>query len=497
MGKENIELGKEPLTLEIVKKLASKAILSINKEALKKVSESRSLVEKKVAENKPVYGINTGFGVNAAISIPGKELKKLQVNIIRSHATGFGNPLSAEESRLLLSLRLFTLLNGHTGVSSELCLALKDLYHSEIIPLIPEKGSVGASGDLAPLAHLGLSLIGEGSVFLDGKEVEAKAALKKKGLKPYVLKEKEGLGLINGTQAMLSVGSLALHEALELFFKANKVAALSFEALRGNVDELNPLIHKARKQLGQIESAKDILGQLQGSSLLSKNTKRRFLQDPYSLRCAPQVHGASFDFLNFCKTIVERELNASTDNPLVFSKEGLILSGGNFHGEPLAISFDTAAIAVSEFASISERRLELLLNPHFSGLTPFLAINPGLESGYMGFQYLSASLVNENKVLSSPASVDSIPGNGGIEDHVSMGMTSARKLKQIVNNVKVALVLEAISAAQAITLGKLSHKLGKGTKKTFDLIREEVTPLTGDRIISEDVQKGLIFINKL
>lgn len=493
MRKKTFALSGNPLSLKDIKDLSLGASFSIAKEAKQKVKNARDVVVTLSKENIPYYGINTGFGLLANKAISKSDQKQLQLNIIRSHAAGFGEALSIEECRLMALLRLNVLLKGNTGVSLGLCKALAEMIKKGVIPCIPSKGSVGASGDLAPLAHLALPLIGEGEVYYKGKRMSAKNALKAASLKPITLLEKEGLGLINGTQAMLTVGGLALFDALSLVRIANQIAALTFEGFVGNPKALDPRIHKARGQPGQIACAAAIRKELVGSTLYK--TKHRFVQDPYSLRCAPQVHGAALDFLEFAAIVVERESGAATDNPLIFDNQ--ILSGGNFHGEPLAMAFDTASIAVAELASISERRLELLLNPHLSGLNAFLAAKPGLESGYMASQYLAANLVSENKILSHPASTDSIPGNAGIEDHVSMGMTAALKLKACVHNVKAVLAVELISAAQAIDLSKRSKELGKGTSKTYALARNSIPFLDKDRIVAQDINKAFTLIEEM
>lgn len=497
MAKRNhLILDGQSLSLANVKEIANGIPITIGSSVKKRINAARALVKVLAADPvTPYYGINTGFGYFANIRITDHQLHKLQHNILKSHAAGYGNPLSIEETRLAMALRLNVLIQGYTGVRLDLCNALCALIAADIYPIIPEYGSVGASGDLIPLAHLALPLIGEGSVSYKGKVVSSASALKKAGLKPIELVEKEGLGLINGTQIMLAVGSLAITKALHLQDLADTIAALSFEGCVGHLDPLNPLVHKVRRQPGQIASAKNILHALAGSYLHGATVPRRRVQDPYSLRCAPQVHGASRDALAYVQAVVEAELNAVTDNPLVFVEENLILSGGNFHGQPIAMAYDVAAIAVAELANISERRQELLLNPHMSGLPGFLATDEGVDSGYMCLQYLSASLVNENKVLSHPASTDSIPGNVGVEDHVSMGMTAARKLRRVVENVTTVLAAEAIAAAEAVDIRKIK-KLGKGTKKLYDAIRSVVKPLKGDRIVSEDIKNAAEILRK-
>lgn len=494
--KKSLTLNGNNLNLSSLPLLAHGIPIKIAPSAKARVNRCRRFVEQEMQSGRALYGINTGFGYLANTPIPESECEELQFNILRSHASGFGPAFTPEESRLAMSLRLNVLLKGNTGVRFDVCQQLHCLIQENILSIIPSYGSVGASGDLIPLAHLALPLIGEGQVYYRGKEMPAKQALKKAGIPPLELKAKEGLSLINGTQMMLAVGGLALYEALALMERAEKIAALSYEGMHGIPHALDPLIHQARGQEGQRVSAQKILDELKGSALMKRRGRHCRVQDPYSLRCAPQVHGPSRDTLGFASQLIERELNAATDNPLVFPDEGKIISGGNFHGQVLAMAFDTAALAVAELANISERRLELLLNPHFNGLSAFLGQREGLDSGYMATQYLSASLVNENKILSHPACTDSIPGNVGIEDHVSMGMTSARKLKKIVENTHTVLAIEALAAAQAIDLGE-QQKLGKGTSKSYASIRAAVPPLGKDRIIHEDVTAGIDVIYRI
>lgn len=495
-SKKTISLDGNSLTCSDVEAIGNEAMVAINPASKKKVEESRSLVKKLAKSSLPYYGINTGFGHFANKKIPSSQLKELQINLLKSHAAGYGEPLSFHETRIAMALRLNALLKGYTGVSFALCESLLNLINAEIYPVIPEYGSVGASGDLAPLAHLALPIIGEGTVYYKGSVMPSAKALKTAGLKPYILQEKEGLGLINGTQIMLAVGISALLKAKEIIENADRITALTYEAMVGRTDALDPNIHQLRYHQGQIESARVIREQLAGSYLYNPKTKRTRVQDPYSLRCAPQIHGPSRETIAYALKTIENELNAVTDNPLVFVKEEKIVSGGNFHGQGLALAFDFAAIALSEIANVSDRRIELLLNPHMSELPAFLSPKEGINSGYMAAQYLAASMVNENKLLANPACIDSIPGNVGVEDHVSMGMTSARKLKRLVKNVPVVLSIEILAAAQAIDLRK-SAPLGNGTQKTYDAIRAVVPTLTEDRIIANDIEKALVVFNDL
>jgi histidine ammonia-lyase len=489
-----LELNGENLNLARSQSIAIGRNVSLAPSVKKRVDTAARWVKKLSQQKNAVYGVNTGYGFLANTAISPDKLLSLQSNLIKSHASGFGEPLSIAETRLAMTLRLNVFLRGHTGVRWRLCQALADLINHEIYPVIPSQGSVGASGDLAPLAHLALPLIGLGSVFYKGKKVPAMQALKSENLKAIRLQEKEGLGLINGTQIMLAVGGSALARARHLLKWSTRITALSFEGLGAHVDALSPLIHEARGHPGQIQVANSLVTELEGSYLWNKRLKRKRVQDPYSLRCSPQVHGPSHEALDYAIQVIEREMNAVTDNPLMFSEEERIISGGNFHGQPIALAFDFASIGLAEMGNISERRLELLLNPHYSYLTPFLASNPGLESGYMAMQYLSASLVNENKLFANPSSTDSIPGNIGIEDHVSMGMTSAKKLRQITCNLKTILACEWLAAVQAIDLRKVSDKLSVHTRKTYELLRASVPMLQNDRIISDDVEKAVAII---
>lgn len=488
---KSIALNGNNLTLDVLASLSTGAPVTISNTVKKKINQAQDIVAEIAQGDTPAYGINTGFGYFSRKKISHSELETLQVNLLKSHASGYGKPLTQAETRIAMILRLNVLLKGYTGVRYAVCEGLLNLIKANIFPFVPEYGSVGASGDLAPLAHLALPLIGLGKVTYKGRVMDAAKALKLAKLKPLKLEEKEGLSLINGTQIMLSVGGLALSEAVHLTNLANRICALTFEGMRGRIDALDPRIQEVRGQVGQKKAAAMIMKELKGYKGLPLH-----IQDPYSMRCAPQVHGASIDAIDYAVTIIERELNAGTDNPLVFTNDGAIISGGNFHGQPIAMAFDFAAIAVAELANISERRLELMLNPHMSGLNAFLTPFEGTHSGYMAAQYLSASLVNENKILASPACIDSIPGNVGVEDHVSMGMTSARKLRQIVENCRVVLAIELLAAAQAIDLRKVKPQ-GQGCIATYKALRKKVKPLIRDRIIADDVTAAVAVLKEL
>lgn len=491
-----ITLDGEQLTLDNAILIAKGAKVAIAKSSIGRLEQSRAIVEAKAVGKAAVYGVNTGFGWLANKRIPEKELKKLQRNILLSHACGLGDFLSIPETRLAMALRLNVLLKGYTGVRLILCQSLCDLINAEIYPLIPEFGSLGASGDLVPLAHLALPLIGEGEVIYKGKRMPSAKALKIAGLKPLVLEAKEGLSLVNGTQIMLAVGGLAISQILRLMVMADLIAALSYEGARAHIDALHPTIHRLRGQVGQCVSAKTLLDALEGSYLFSVNLERQRVQDPYSLRCAPQVHGASRDMIEYAARVVEIELNAATDNPLVELTDERLLSGGNFHGQPLAMAFDGTAMAVSEYGSLSERRIEVHFNPHLSGLPAFLTPDVGVNSGLMMLQNTASSYVNENRLLANPSCTDSIPVNVGIEDHVSMGMTSARKLKKIVANTKAILALEMVVAAQAVDL-RQGVQLGKTTQVIYDRIRKEIKPLQDDRKMYPDLVTALKIMDEL
>lgn len=461
----------------------------LRKRSWQAIAKSRRFVEKKLGDQDAIYGVNTGFGYFAQTRIDHRDLLLLQENILKSHASGWGDPLPSKVCRAAMILRLNVFAKGFTGVTPELCQALISLINAQITPMIPQYGSVGASGDLAPLAHLALPLIGLGEVWFRGEKMPAKRALKGAKLKPIQLKEKEGLSLINGTQVMAATGGWALLEGQQLLLLANEIAVLSVEALRGRPDAFYLPLHQASGQEGQIRVAEHLNQLLRGSALYRRKEPFPRVQDPYSIRCIPQIHGPSHDALSHAVTIIERAMNGATDNPLVFPSDQVIVSGGNFHGQCLALALDHAAMALSELANVSERRIELLLNPHFSGLPAFLSPQEGLQSGYMASQYLAASLVNECKLLANPSCTDSIPGNVGVEDHVSMGMTSARKLARIVKLLTTVLATEWLIAAQAYDLGK-KRALGRGTRSRYKKLREQIPPLDRDRILSKDIEKA-------
>lgn len=477
------------LSLERAEAIAKGATLRLAPSVQQHITASQNLVKQLARGKSPIYGVNTGIGLFGRKRLTHSQLLKLQDNILMSHASGYGDLLSIPETRLAMSLKLNVLAQGYSGVSYKLCTALLKLIEADIYPAVPMYGSVGAGGDLVPSAHLALPLTGKGVVRYRNKAILAIEALQKAKLKPIRLQEKEALSLINGTQVMLAVGSLALAKARQLCIKADKITALSYEGLNVSPEPLHPFIHELRAQRGQIDSARTILEELEGSSLLTAK-QHPHVQEPYSLRCAPQIHGPSRDALNYAIDIIEKEMNATTDDPLVFCELNRILTGGNFHGQPIAMAFDIASIAVTELALVSERRLEVLLNPNLSKLPTFLNLDNAVNSGYMATQYLSASLVGEAKILASPSCMNSIPVNACIEDSLSMGMTAALKLKHLVEYASVVLAIELLVAAQAVDIQHIK-RLGKGTAQTQGAVREIIPKLTNDRIVADDISKAI------
>lgn len=451
--------------------------------------------------SKAVYGINTGFGKLSDVRIKPEDVSVLQKNLLMSHACGVGDPLGCEIVRGMMLLRINALIKGHSGIRLSTIEKLLELLNKDIIPVVFEKGSLGASGDLAPLSHMSLPLLGLGEVFYQGKRMNTADCFKIANVSALPeLMAKEGLSLINGTQAMSSRGALILYDAFQLEKLASLSLSLSLEALQGIIDAFDPRVHALRNQVGQVQVAKDVLYNLNNSKNVTRQCELR-VQDAYSLRCAPQVHGAVLDTLNYVKEIVLREMNAVTDNPIVFPSDAEAISAGNFHGEPLALAFDFLGIALSELANISERRIERLVNPQLSnGLPAFLSHLSGLNSGFMIVQYSAASLVSENKVLAHPASVDSIPSSANQEDHVSMGSISVNKANTILSNVQTVIGMELFTTCQAIDLRNGSDRLGLKTKKAYQTIRKSVPYINQDVVMypylhkmKEIVQSGELY----
>lgn len=488
-----IILTGNDLTLEQFVAIArNRAKVALSPEAASAIAAAHQKINDIVASGATVYGINTGFGKLSNVAVGRDELEKLQVNLLKSHACAVGAPLSVDAVRGAMLLRANALAKGYSGVRPVVVEQLLAYLNQDIIPVVPSKGSLGASGDLAPLAHLALTLLGEGEVLYKGKRMETMAALTAAGLTPLAsLAPKEGLSLINGTQIMTAIGALALHDALMLTKAADIAGVLSLEALLGIRDAFSAEIHSVRPHAGQVATARNILRLTEGSAYLDATKSR--VQDGYSLRCIAQVHGASRDAFAYVQRVVETEFNSATDNPLVFAGEKVI-SGGNFHGQPLALAFDFMKIAAAELASIAERRIERLVNPYLNeGLPAFLVASPGLNSGFMIVQYSAASLVSENKVLAHPASVDSIPSSAGQEDHVSMGAIAARGAAEIVNNAVYVIAMELFAAAQALDLrGK--RQMGKGSAVAYELLRKEVPFVENDTVMHLYIESIAAFV---
>lgn len=449
------------------------------------ITKSRDYVNKILLEKKVVYGLTTGFGKFSDTYISSEDAKPLQVNLIRSHACGIGNPLSEEVVRAIMLLRMNALAQGYSGVRLELMDTIAAMLNKNVIPVIPEKGSLGASGDLAPLAHFALVVMGEGEAYYEGKRMTGLEAMSLAAIKPISLEAKEGLALINGTQVMTAIGTIACWDALNLAKWADCIGALTYEALLGVRDAFDPETHELRPHKFQQIVASNLIQLTQGSQLITTQGELR-VQDAYSLRCLPQVHGASRDALAYIADKLQIEINSVTDNPLIFADKNRVISGGNFHGQPIALSMDFLSIAMSEFANISERRIERLVNPQLNEkLPPFLTQHGGVQSGFMIAQYAAAALVSENKSLAHPASVDSIPSSANQEDHVSMGTIGARKAAQIIENAYYVLAIELLCASQAIEY-RDPNRLGKGTKWVYTNCRNHVAAVTDDRVLSAD-----------
>jgi histidine ammonia-lyase len=488
----SIKVDGENLNVPVVVAVARhgrKVVLDSN--AMERVAASRTMLEKLIREEKIVYGITTGFGRFSDVAISKEDAIQLQKNLIASHAAAVGEPLREEVVRGAMLLRINALAKGYSGIRPLVLQQLVELLNKGVTPVIPSQGSLGASGDLAPLSHLALVLTGQGEADYRGRRISGAEALSEAGLEPVILLEKEGLALINGTQVMTSLGAFAVHDAQNLLKASQIIAALTAEALLAVPDAFDPLITRVRPHRGHAAVAENMMRLLEGSTLVGSDRVK--VQDAYSLRCIPQVHGASADALAYARGVIEVEINSANDNPLIFVEEGRILSGGNFHGQPVAQAMDFLAMAAAELGSISERRVERLVNPALSGLPPFLVSGGGLNSGLMIAQYTAASLVSENKVLCHPASVDSIPSSANQEDHVSMGTTAARKARAVVENVGRVLGIELLCAAQAVDFRE-SGRLGRGTALAYRLLRKEVDFLERDQILSPLINRAVDLI---
>ena len=487
-----LRLDGQPLTLAEIEAVAlSRCPVEIAPGARIRGSASRAFIEQIVGEGQTVYGVNTGFGKLSDVRISDDHLAQLQTNLVRSHAGGVGRPLSEPESRAMLLLRANVLAKGFSGTRIEVLELLAALLNAGVHPVIPEKGSVGASGDLAPLAHLALVVIGEGEAFYEGRRVPGGEALQRAGLKPLQLAAKEGLALLNGTQAMVAVGGLAVARAQRLAELADVAGAMSLDALMGTPVAFDPRIQQARPHAGQIASAAHLTELMLGSEIRESHREGcSRVQDAYCLRCMPQVHGAVRGALAHVASILTTEAGSATDNPLVFpdSGTGAVLSGGNFHGAPLSYAFDYAAIALTDLASIAERRIDRLLNPDINeGLPAFLSPDPGLSSGFMMAQIVSAALINECQVLAHPSSTGTIPTDGGKEDHVSMGMTGALKLRQVVENVERIVAIELMCAAQAVEFRRPLRSSPR-LESVHEAVRAVVPRLEQDRVLAPDIE---------
>lgn len=460
--------------------------VEIEDNAKEKIIKSREIVDNIVESGKVAYGINTGFGKFSNVTISKDECKALQRKLILSHACSTGNNFPREIVRAILLLRANALCKGYSGIRIEVIETMLEMLNKGVHPIIREKGSLGASGDLSPLAHMVLPMLGEGEAEFNNEVVPGKIAMERAGIQIVELTSKEGLALINGTQVMTGAGVIALYNSINLIKLGDIAAALSLEALRGIRTAFDPRVQEVRPHNGQIATAKNILALIAGSTFVTEQGEIR-TQDAYTLRCIPQVHGASKDAINYVRHTVDIEMNSATDNPLIFDN-GDVISGGNFHGQPIALAFDFLGIAVAELANISERRLERLINSSLNDLPPFLSKNGGLNSGFMITQYAAAALVSENKVLAHPASVDSIPSSANQEDHVSMGSISVKKCLEIVNNTRRVIATEIMAACQAIDFRE-GFSLGAGTLEAYKLIRKHVAFIEEDTIMYKEIDK--------
>ena len=491
MAKTILTLDGRSLILDDIKTFADTKAedvqVALSPASVSAIKKARAFVLDKIKEGRPVYGINTGFGALSDQAIGERDLEKLQLNLVRSHCTGVGPLFDERVVRTLMLLRANCLCSGHSGVSLKVVESILHFLNCGITPLIPSQGSVGASGDLAPLSHMALCLIGEGEVQWRGQTLNAAHAIQKTGGTPLVLGPKDGLALLNGTTAMAALGGLAVVEARELCTQADICASLTLEGIKGTPHAYAQALSELRPHPGQLESSSNLLRLLKESPIAHSHRNCKKVQDPYSLRCVPQVHGASRQAMHHCASVISTELNAVTDNPLVFPESGEIISGGNFHGQTLGLSMDYLAMGVSELGSISERRIEKMTNPTFSGLPAFLTERGGLNSGVMIAQYTAAALASENKGLCHPASVDSIPTSNEKEDHVSMGVTAGRKLHQVLENTRHILAIELLCNTQALEFQR-PLKSTPALERAFQLVRSKVPKLEADRTLHRDIQ---------
>ncbi len=486
-----IFLDKEIITNDdLVAVARNNAVAGFSSKGEARVEKTSALIRRWIAEEKVIYGITTGFGALCNITIPEQDTRQLQENIIMSHAAGVGNPLPQEVVRAIMALRIHDLSLGYSACRMETIRHMLILLNKGVSPIIPEKGSVGSSGDLAPTAHLGLVLIGRGEAVYNGKRQPGGEILRQIGLEPLKLEGGEGLALINGTQVMTAIGVLVVNDAVQLSKTADIACAMSLEVLMGSNSEFDPRIHQVRPHPGQIATADNILRLIQKSGIIGSHRGCARVQDAYTLRCSPQIHGASKDAVAHAMRVIDIEINSTTTNPLIFADTEEVRLGGNFHGQPVAMAADYLSMGIAELGSVSERRVERLVNPQLSDLPAFLVKNGGLNSGYMIAQYVAAALVSENKVLTHPACVDSIPTSANKEDHVSMGTIAIRQSREILGNVENVVAIELLCAAQAydlITEDK-PMKGGVGTRAAYDVIRRYVPYLDKDRDLYLEIE---------
>src|SRR5262252_5922670 len=494
-----VEIDGLSLTLESTLKVAEGEPVSLSANARPRIDAARKVVEEIVSRGETVYGINTGFGALSDVTIPPDDLRQLQLNLVRSHSCGVGDPLPEPAVRAMMLLRANVLARGHSGCRAKVVETLIQMLNAGVHPVIPSRGSVGASGDLAPLAHLALVAIGEGDAVHKGERMPGSAALQAAGIAPLTLEAKEGLALLNGTQAMTAVGGLALLAAERLINAADVAGVMSLEALRGTPVAFDERIQNARPHQGQLISAARLRKLMEGSEIRESHRDHALdprVQDAYALRCMPQVHGAARGAIAHAKEILEIEINSATDNPLIFPDTGEVLSGGNFHGEPIALALDYSAVATADLGTISERRVERLVNPELSGLPAFLTPHPGTNSGFMIAQVAAVSLIAENNVLAHPASVTNLPTSANKEDHVSMGMTSALKFDQIVRNVEVILAIELMCGAQGLEFLK-PLKPGPRVVRAYQAVRDLVPPLDRDVQLSGYIESLVPLVRRI
>ncbi len=488
-------ISSDVFSLELLEEIISQnKTLDLSEEARVNIEKCRTYLDNKMqSHGEPIYGINTGFGSLCNIKISNENLTRLQENLVKSHACGTGDEVPQEIVKIMLLLKIKSLSYGHSGVQLKTVERLIEFYNNDIFPVVYTQGSLGASGDLAPLAHLSLPLIGEGEVYVDGFRQPAKKVLEKMGWNPIELQSKEGLALLNGTQFMSSYGCYVLLKAMKFSYLADVIGAISLEGFDGRIEPFNELIHMVRPHKGQINTAKRFQELLEDSEIIAQ--PKQHVQDPYSFRCIPQVHGASKDTIDYVKKVFKTEINSVTDNPNIFVGEDLIISGGNFHGQPLALALDFLGIALAELGSISERRTYQLISG-LRDLPPFLVSNPGLNSGFMIPQYTAASIVSQNKQLATPASIDSIVSSNGQEDHVSMGANAATKCLKIMENLERILAIELMNASQAIEFRR-PLKSSEFLETFIKSFREEVPLVDEDRILHYDIEKSIAFLNSL